>query len=932
MTSVFEKRAKKFQDNNFINPNETRYFNKFTGQEDTIGTEPYFVPKAEQESVFQKRAKQIEPEEGWGKWALRTAGSIGTGIASAKTWPFDIANLVGAGLAYDPNTIEELRLASERAGIPFNEDEYFQAVQDISQKMPTATNIAGQIESKTGIPLTPKTGFQKFANFAATAGTLAPKGNTFVGMNTSLPRPILGAGVAGVAEAGKSLGVPEPIADIASFGILKTPTAGAGSFSVGSKTKPSGLSERQFESLKKEREVSQGKINQINKKVKNDFKKISDKIIADSEIGATKKALLENPSYKNETTQLFKEAENIASDIKKIISKENYSKEIANIAKQESSGYRKNEYQRDYHKFIQDAQNAIEKENISASKLLEQYRNNNQELTTYYESGRSKSFNNAKRDALLSENRAIANVFEKHYPESNLSTVFKEGNDRWSKIKDLEMVEDFTSELFKEGTNYKKINDFFNKTGYDRSFKKALGENSYKQFEQLMKDMLQGEQGYKMLNVAKEKGFNELAKTGMYYILHPHLAITKGAFDIGKSTLKTLFNTMLDTPKLSFTYRKAVQDLKAGNFKDAESGFKTLNEAVKTSEISKPTQAKLTPKMQEPIEAKVEPIKPNIKKQEALTKFKERKNTSNSQEKNPNIVFDKINENGMKSDVIKKIDKTGKVEAELTYASFPQDKHNTITYIENKGNPQNFITLLEELHKKNPDFIISGANFTEKGAKIFSKLTGHKLTKNSFNPEGVLVLQPNEVKKLIDKFHKSNKNYSKPNINQIEYKPKEPIKPTEPQSYFEKSKSKSNYELSEKDLVNETLKLKTELNNTKGTTSIIKEKKQDLRDAIDLNEGIYKDIVSKRRKLEASLEEKTEASVNKFTTKDLKKQKDYILNAIDEAIAKPTNKEFVEIKVPDDGTFKIYNIEDILKQFQKKVKKNYPLKQSKTKL
>jgi hypothetical protein len=803
----------------YRNPNETKYFNKFTGKEDTIGTEPYFVPKKEPKNALDQYYEENEPKEGWGKWALRTAGSIGTGVASALTWPLDVANLVGAGLAYDPNAIEELRFASERAGIPFNEEEYFQAVQNISSKMPTAYNIAGQIEQTTGLPLTPKTGLQKFANFAATAGTLAPKGNTFIGMNTSLPRPILGTGVAGAAEVGKALGVPEPIADIASFGILKTPTAGAGSVNIGGKTKPSGLPERGFESIKKERTVSQNKINQINKKIKSDFKEISDNIIADSEIGATRKELLNNPSYKNETTELFKEADNIASNIKKTISKEAHSKEIANIAKQESSGYRKNEYQREYEKFMLEAQKAIESKNLSASSLLEQYRNNNQELTGYFESGKSKNFNYAKRDALLGENRAIAEVFEKYYPESNLSTIFKEGNDRWTKIKNLEMVEDFTSELFKESVNYKKINDFFNKNGYDRSFKRALGEKGYKQFEQLMKDMLQGEQGYKMLNVAKEKGFNDLAKTGMYYFLHPKIALTKGTFDLTKFTIKTLFNTMLDTPKLSFTYRKAVQDLKAGKFKEAEAGFKTLNESIKPSEITTSTQAKSTPKIQEPIEVKAEPVKSLSKKEKRAE-------------------VDKLFGNPKPKEKVKP-----KVKEDLEF----RDRFNNAP----KGNDQ-----------------------------------------RSYD---------------ADK-----------------------LKKAEIQSYFEKAKL--NYELSEKDLVNETLKLKKELNNTKGVTSAIKEKKQDLRDAIELNQGIYKDKVSKRNKLEASLEEKTKASVNKFTSKDLKKQKDYILNAIDEALAKPTNKEFVEIKVPDDGTFKVYNIEDILKQFQKKVKKDYPLKQIKSKL
>lgn len=633
-------------ENEEIPKTKNDYFNPYTGKMDRIGDEPYFVPKNEpifdeegnlpQVNRIDKMALTEEDSgqnEGWGKWFLRTLGSIGTGIASGATWQADVANIAQMGSALDPNTIEELQYAHEKLGKDFNEEEYRNAVYEIGQNFPTASNIARGIENKTGIPLTPKTGTQQFANFIGMAGKLAPKGGTIRPLKTPLPRPVQGLGVASTAEIAKTLGVNDTIADIGAFGILKMPNSST--FGLEKQKKPSGLVKRGFEDVKKERTVSQNKINQINKNLKKDFKEISDNIIADSDVGATKKALLENPSYKNETTELFKEADNIASNIKKTISKETHSKEIARIAQKESTGYRKNEYQREYQKFMLDAQKNIRSKNISASSLLEQYRNNNQELTGYFESGRSKNFNLAKRDALLSENRAIAEVFEKYYPESNLSTIFKEGNDRWTKIKNLEMVEEFTSELFKEGVNYKKINDFFNKTGYDKSFKRALGEKGYKQFEQLMKDMLQGEQGYKMLTVAKDKGFDDLLKMGMSYILHPKIAIAKGSFDIGKYTIKNLFNAMLDKPKLTFVYRKAVKDLKAGKFKEAEAGFKTLNEAIKPSEIVSPTKVKLTPKIQEPIDVKVEPVKPNATKQDALNKFNERKSITKTESAKP---------------------------------------------------------------------------------------------------------------------------------------------------------------------------------------------------------------------------------------------------------------------------------------------------------
>ena len=93
------------------------------------------------------------------------------------------------------------------------------------------------------------------------------------------------------------------------------------------------------------------------------------------------------------------------------------------------------------------AENVIP-ENITYGELVEQYRDNNRSLGEYFEPGASKALNRAKKDVLLDQNRAIASVLEKTNPE--LSKVFKEGNERWSKIMDVEAIDSFVSDMFPE--------------------------------------------------------------------------------------------------------------------------------------------------------------------------------------------------------------------------------------------------------------------------------------------------------------------------------------------------------------------------------------------------------------------------------------------------------------------------------------------------
>jgi len=552
--------------------------------------------------------KEKPKEDSFWKSAARTALQIPQGLAEGTTYGITTGLLHLLGMdVYDPVEIDRLREISEREGIPFDEEKYLQGANQALSLIPTISNLASAIEEKTGIPLEPKTKLQKFFRLSSLASKVAPQPGGFRGTSAGFSRPVLGAGVGATSQLAQAAGVPEPLADLASFGVLKglpTGTQPTQVLPIKRDTGPSGLTKRGFENLTKPREVSQNKLVQINEKVGNDFRKISDEIIQASPVGETAQNLRNDPTFKQQSKELLNQAQEIADQMPQRFPSRFVKDELMSASKKAKTGFIDNEYDRSFQKFMKEATDRIGKEDLSPSQLVQQYRKNNRDLSEYFEPGASKAFNRAKRDSLLEQNRAIASFMEKAFPESEFVNVFKEGNERWKKIMDIEVVDDFINGLFDEKINYKKGHLFFDDPNTERIFKRALGKN-YPQFESLMTDLLSSERGYNMLKKAKEQGFNDLFQAGVGYIIHPEIGMAKAGLSQAKGLYKFTLNSILDKPKLTIGWKKGLDALKKGDFRTAEREFKGLNAEIL------PSEPKLTPtaKGGQTLEAKVEPIR-----------------------------------------------------------------------------------------------------------------------------------------------------------------------------------------------------------------------------------------------------------------------------------------------------------------------------------
>jgi hypothetical protein len=909
---------------------------------------------------FGDPVKEKNQEEGFWSNLARTSLQIPQGLAEGTT-PGLAAGLFQLGaLGESELGVEEwqnLRRLYEERGEDFDEA-YERGRQEMLGMIPTVSNIAGKVEKETGLPLEPHTWYQKMLRLGSLAGKMQP-GAVIQKAGAAVAAPV-------ASQILQSAGVPEVFADPAALAVGGYAGSKTPAYDVSlTKQKPSGLPERQFENLKEKREVSPKKLTQINDKLESDFKTISDRIIKESPVGETAENLRNDPTFKQESRELLNQAQEIADTLPDKISSKSVKKEMADIGATKTKGFALSEFDKSYLKFMKEAIQDIVPENISAGELVEQYRKNNASLSEYFEPGSSKALNRAKKQALLDQNRAIATVIEKTNPE--LSTVFKDGNARWTKIMDAEAVDGFINEIFKEGVNYKKMREFFNKNGYDFIFKRALGEKGYADFEQLMKDMLTSETPYKMLRAAQARGMEELFKTGMGYILHPKIGYAKAAWDATRGSYKALINAMLDKPKIGITWKRAVDDLKKGNFAAAEKDFATLEREVKevTPEVLPREAIEHKPKTEgETIEAKGEKVEP---KNEKATGFKTEKGSTYTVNEDGSTTRNKAyrpehgkEEHGLqpKSDktwfVSKEdADKLGEFQTRgegKRLIEFP-DGRLGIMYDtgKNAGKVEARTVVTPQLEPKKGLLPVES---WEGGKKVHF---GNKITEIEKPPE--LPATPTKAKTApVEKEAKTKKLTKEEEKHLFGSKKKPTERPIgesstmEEHFEFERKRIENGIKSNSEKLKNAQTKLQKDI--ASSSLENFKKQKQTLKKRISDFEKSKSEVPAK------SINEEKIKSIKRqdISKKGLKEQKNWLIENLDDAIVKaldpkeiqpPTARkgtsafqsqlkeyrnqmksvnEYLTFDVPGDGVFKIKNHKKALEQFRDSVDKKWPEK------
>jgi hypothetical protein len=550
-----------------VNPFESRATQKKEEQRNPEG------------SPFQRRARDENiPQEPWYKELARTLYQIPSGIAQAATYPLDIVAGISTYGAMNEEELDELERAFEKAGKPFDREQFKQGILEESQNFPTQSNLERMIEEKTGLPLTPQSGLQKGLKFASSAGKITP--------GTLSQKVVGGATAEGVNEALQAAGVPEGISEVAAFPAGMVAGAKSPAVSLGKATKPSGLPVRKFESVKSMEKVPESKISKINENLEKDFKGIADKIFEESPIYDVQSAMKEGPLYKQNVVESFEQVQNLANQLPETISSKDITKRLeSSISPKRSKGFMDSEADSAYKKVVEDLikKSPEESEALSAGQLVEQYRKNNAELSKLFEPGQSKAYNAGKAEAYLDYNKAIAETIEDLYPNSEFSTLFKDSNKKWAQIKDAEAIDSYLDKVFEGGkVNFKEARKAIEGKSLAHSMERSLGKKGYQDFKTLVNDLMSVENPLKNLKGVPAKGIEEYARSITPFLLSKNFGRLKFAADAVLNARRNVWEFMLDKPKFKIEWKNGVKALKSGDPIKAKRIFDDLSEEIKS--------------------------------------------------------------------------------------------------------------------------------------------------------------------------------------------------------------------------------------------------------------------------------------------------------------------------------------------------------------
>lgn len=517
--------------------------------------------------------EEQEPEEGSLASTFRYAAQLPKGFAKAKTFYLDLINAVGVSEALDPEEMDHIRKISEREGIPFDEQSYLEAAREAAESFPTVENISRGIENKTGLPLQAKTGGQKLVELAGMGGGLGRGGFSPGGAITA---PAFSA-------TAQAAGVPEEVAEggalLAAGGVANmTPTV-----SVEKSTKPSGLTKRQFEKIKKPTEVSSKRLAIIKDTLEQDFKSIHERIQSSSPIADTTTQLKKGIEFKEAASEAFRDVERLADEIPGKFPSKKVKKTLVDMSlkKRKGMGFIPGEEQKSYVEHIKQILKDTPKKPLTARDLVVQYRLNNKEMGRLYEPGKSSAYNAGKKTALQDANKALAQMIESEYPNSEFAKLFKSSNEQWAKIMDAEVMDKFVGDLFDGKINYKKGKDLLlGNSSASRAFERGLGPQGYHEFKQLTRDLMSSEEAAKMLRAADKNGFNYLVENAAAFAIHPKFAKWKLGYGLVKETAKKIWQATLDKPQLALRWNKGLKAFKKGDFETAEKEFQSIEKEV----------------------------------------------------------------------------------------------------------------------------------------------------------------------------------------------------------------------------------------------------------------------------------------------------------------------------------------------------------------
>ena len=340
-------------------------------------------------------------------------------------------------------------------------------------------------------------------------------------------------------------------------------------------TKPSGITDRRFELLNKEKQVTPRELQNIVKTVEEDFGRISNDLFQQSQ---TVRNVENIPGYIEQVNQNFGKLEQLADQLPGTISRDSLVGSIQSTRKvSPRKGVVRDELEKAYDAAMNQLINDLPPGEYTPRQLLDQYRKNNKRYGDIAEKNLSVEANQGKLQAQRDFNLAIAESFDQNYPGSQFSEPFQYMNKINTEIESYKAIKDTVNSAFtKNGINYQVFEKSLSDPIFQRQVNAVLGPDGAKQFKGLLNDMVSQKDAYSLLRTSGipegqiDPALDLLIKT---YVISPKTS----KFITAMSYARKAFSRGLSNPVYFNDWKRGIELFKNGNVNQAIPIFERLS-------------------------------------------------------------------------------------------------------------------------------------------------------------------------------------------------------------------------------------------------------------------------------------------------------------------------------------------------------------------
>lgn len=506
----------------------------------------------------------------------------GRSVLRLFTWPADLikASMIGEGLS----DLEELELAFERAGKPFNREEYVKNVMEQSRFFPTQDLAEEGFEALTGYSLKPK----------SKAAELIGKGTELMAFTPGGIAKKALAGMTGIAtqEALKAAGVSEGKAEfIGSTGTLPYSLVKETTRKLGKEATKLAKTADQFglpflEYMARERApYLKGRLfDSAQQRLQNAFNwnaaEALNNVIQNNSLA--RKLRDRGVNLQAFSEYAYDTVRSMASRHKKPYNMQSAVDAIdARIAGIKAKAPSPSEAQLESIRILERERDLLAASQPTAEQLIEQHMNYNSNVKDIYRKPEFAGKEDEVRKTYAFLNETLVNTMEKQGSE-DVSNAFKAANKIYAEKQALEQSESILSK-FLDGESYdpKKLDSLLaGKKG--KILRRQLGDKAVDEMQEIA---TYGVKAQKRMNIfldnAKGPVVNEIRSWGRLapFLLTPY-GVKAAGVALAKPVARIIQGKLLTRPATRKAYTAAMKHASEGAFNLLKKDFADLNESV----------------------------------------------------------------------------------------------------------------------------------------------------------------------------------------------------------------------------------------------------------------------------------------------------------------------------------------------------------------